>query len=551
MIQLLLVVALSSCFQFSDTHGTDMARLRPPAGKLFGTGVGGATDLNGDGIPDVVVTVESDKGHAAQYSGFNGAFIMMQDQLAPNGPGIAAWTQLSIATMGDFNNDGIEDFVMGVPEREDFLGDIPSQVVVYSGAGGKLLHLQFLFAQPTGYAVSSIGDINADGRDDLFLSGDAGGSPLFPNNAEVRLAPSGAVRYIKSGTGINDGFGASLAGVGDVNLDGFPDFAAGAPFGNYVRVFSGRSGSLLYQISGTGLFSTSLASSGDYDGDGRNDILVGAPSDTAGGSISIYSGATGLLAGKRFGAGSGENYGAAVAFIGDLNQDGMAEFAVGAPLHDAPGINNAGSVSIHRGGTAAPITYVAGDGVNFRIGTALSRAGDINQDNLPDLLILSPGGEDLPGLSPKGHVRLMSFAPGLVQFTASNGTQGCDGIQNVNLKSPPALAVTPMVVTTPAAPPASVGLLLITNVANQAGADPFGVGVIIYPDLFNATESYIGDMVSDTSGFGIGLVPVVNNPLFIGVDFYLQTLWYWGSGPCVPSTNLLASSQLLRLKFQS
>ncbi|MFN0204793.1 MAG: integrin alpha [Planctomycetota bacterium] len=536
--------------QFTDTHGTDIVRLKPPAGKIFGTSIAGAADLNGDGVPDVVVTVESDKGHAAQYSGFNGAFIMMQDDLSFFGPIFAAFTQLSIATIGDFNNDAIQDFVMGVPEQEDFLGDIPAQIIVYSGAGGKLLHLQFTFAPSTGIAVSDIGDVNADGKDDILFSGDTNGSsPFWSNSVRLGLSPVGNIKYTIFGTNVSDGFGNALAGIGDINFDGIPDFVAGARFANYARVVSGRNGTTIYTLTGGVSFGQSVAFAGDHNGDGMNDILVGGPGESATGSVSIYSGANGLLLNKVFGQTAGEDFGLGLSSVGDLDQDGFDEFAVGAPKFSNTSFVNAGAVRLFEGSTAAHITTILGDGNESRLGTALSRAGDVNADGLPDLLALSPGGENLPGQQPAGHVRILSFAPGLEQFDNALGTPGCSGIEHINLKSFPSLTINPMIVTSSSSPPASLGLLFITDAANLGGFDPFGLGIVMYPDLINATESYFGDIVSDATGFGIGLVPVVNNPQFLGVDFYFQTLWYWGSGPCVPSASLLSSSQLLRLTF--
>jgi hypothetical protein len=83
--------------------------------------------------------------------------------------------------------------------------------------------------------------------------------------------------------------GIAVAGLGDVDGDGTPDFAVGtlvfgsiAPnaFTGQVRIYSGASSLLLHTLNGTSpndFFGHSLASLGDLDGDGVSDFLVGAP----------------------------------------------------------------------------------------------------------------------------------------------------------------------------------------------------------------------------------------------------------------------------------
>lgn len=87
------------------------------------------------------------------------------------------------------------------------------------------------------------------------------------------------------GDAIYDELGISVAGVGDVDKDGQPDFAIGAhqiAGIGFVRVHSGADGRVLHTFRGDNLddtFGRSVARIGDVDKDGFADILVGAPQE--------------------------------------------------------------------------------------------------------------------------------------------------------------------------------------------------------------------------------------------------------------------------------
>jgi hypothetical protein len=149
-------------------------------------------------------------------------------------------------------------------------------------------------------------------------------------------------------------FGLALAGVGDIDGDGVPDLAAGAPYQNVagqgdrgqVFLFSGASGARLRTLNDTvpqagAYFGFALAGVGDVDGDGVPDLAVGAPNkEVAGqdaqGQVFVFSGASGqlVLTLTKPSPQAQAQFGWTLAGVGDVDGDGVPDLAVGAPFQD-------------------------------------------------------------------------------------------------------------------------------------------------------------------------------------------------------------------------
>jgi hypothetical protein len=219
--------------------------------------------------------------------------------------------------------------------------------------------------------------------------------------------------------------GRTVAGVGDVNGDGVPDFAVGlvtAPEGAEgnaisVRVFSGATGMLLWEIprpANTCEESiNSVGGAGDLNGDGRAEFMVGTPrtsrvacgvGDDAG-VVRIFNGATGTVFSQRFGN-ADDLLGWSVAGVGDLNGDGTLDLLVGAPGAGA----GAGRVDLVSGTVAGALLASAnGAAAGDAFGWSVAAAGDVNADGRADALVGAPFAQGVVGSPGVGAGRAYAY----------------------------------------------------------------------------------------------------------------------------------------------
>lgn len=235
----------------------------------------------------------------------------------------------------------------------------------------------------------------------------------------------GLAQSLQQTAGLTDGapnswFGKEI-GTADMNNDGVPDIIAGAPGDNRVFIYNGATKTQLYLVQGpaASMFGYSVSAAGDVNGDGWKDVLVGAP-EFAGqaGRATVYSGSTlpttqatifdlqGYELGGRFGH--------SVSIPGDLDQDGFAEVAVGAPWH---GTNNEGACFIysHVNATAPFYNYnfTFGGAVNENHGWVVRGLGDHVGDSRPDFAVGAPSCVSNPLIAGKvkvydGHGNLVT-----------------------------------------------------------------------------------------------------------------------------------------------
>lgn len=420
---------------FSGFDGSLLHDLHGDAsGDEFGETLA-AADVDGDGLLDLVVGAPFvDTGFVPFINANVGAFsVYAFGDGATHAAGGSFCTSSRVAGLGDVDGDGVGDYATGSPC--DVVSTMhPEPVRVYSGATRQLIHSIFYFNVMGlfGHDLDGIGDVDGDGASDIVVGnpGLAGGAI---DAGEVRVF-SGATgqeltALVRSGQG-SDRLGFSVAGVGDVDGDGVPDFAAGSPEwdrlviisglpvlrldAGKVEVFSGANGAKILTIVGPSSgarMGHSIDGLGDVDGDGVPDLAIGIPGDSSGtGSVEIRSGADGSLIRSRTGTLSGEALGTSVACAGDVDRDGVNDVVAGAPLG---GLFASGRVRVFSGASGAILLDVAGTDSGDHLGEAVAGAGDVDGDGHCDVIAGAPDA-DGSGLSSRGAALVFSGATGML-----------------------------------------------------------------------------------------------------------------------------------------
>lgn len=232
--------------------------------------------------------------------------------------------------------------------------------------------------------------------------------------------------------GGGDQFGASLAAAGDWNGDGIGDLVVGAPrpWGGqpgYAAVLSGANGDVLRVLAGSegdDHFGISVAGGEDLDGDGVAEVVVGAVSWKGqargiAGIVRIFSGADGHLLRALAQPAGAEMFGRELLLLDDVDGDGKGDVLVGCPALDGSLDGAAGKVIACSGATGAILYESVGEDRRDRFAQSLARAGDLDGDSIPDVLIGAPGFAKEERDS--GYVRAISGRTGSTLFTLALG----------------------------------------------------------------------------------------------------------------------------------
>lgn len=259
----------------------------PATDGAFGANGTPIGDLNGDSIPDILVSATgegaSTDGRAYVFSGAPG-FALLDTLVSPN-PETDGLFGVPIAT-GDLNGDNVDDFAVSAPEENIGATINAGRVYVYSGATRVLLYT-IQAATPVlgayiGGSVAALGDVNGDGKRDWAVgSSESSGSNMSGKVYIFSGADGAPIRQIlpESAT-YGSYFGIGLCGLQDFNSDGVSDLVIGSSFSvGFCYLYSGADGTRIgtiqppyYGSGDTGFcFPRSVI---DIDGDGARDLMV-------------------------------------------------------------------------------------------------------------------------------------------------------------------------------------------------------------------------------------------------------------------------------------
>ncbi len=239
-----------------------------------------------------------------------------------------------------------------------------------------------------------------------------------------------------NGNNSGDQFGISVDGVGDLNADGYDDFIVGASGADVngsksgsSYVYSGKDVSVLYAFHGDNAgdsFGYSVSGAGDVNNDGRADFFVGAKgSDINGddsGMVKVFSGLDGAILYTINGDSAESEFGDAIDGAGDVNNDGYADLIVGAPLKDNYGLGdneNSGAAYILSGADGSTLYMLKGDTAVDYFGGSVGGAGDINNDGYDDFIVGATG-DDNNGSS-SGSATVYSGIDGSILYAFNGG----------------------------------------------------------------------------------------------------------------------------------
>jgi hypothetical protein len=379
----------------------------------YGRSVACAGDVNGDGYDDVVVGAPRDEvgpvneGRVFLYLGSAGGLMSFSwsDESGDAASGFGS----SVAGAGDVNGDGYDDFLVGAPSWDSATQDVGAAFLYFGAAdGAPVLGWSFEGAalfEAFGTDVSTAGDVNADGYDDVIIG--AWGEDRCYVFHGGPSGPSGAPDKILA-SAVGSMFGWAVSTAGDTNGDGYADIMVGWPHwgvseeGRALVYFGSASGVTVnnwnYENTVSGAqFGYDVACAGDVNGDGFSDILIGAQKSTSGQSEEgraylFYGSENGPLA-QAFWIADAEQVGAhlgyAVAGAGDVNGDGYSDIGAGARDFDNPETDE-GRVAVWHGAADAPGALIGWQGEENQELAEYGHAvalGDFNGDGYADIVV--------------------------------------------------------------------------------------------------------------------------------------------------------------------
>jgi len=420
-----------------------------------GLTVAGAGDADGDGYYDLLIAApqNNEVGHNAGQVylvlGSPSSWSLGTDLAASDasflGEALDDQAGTALSGGGDVNGDGYDDFLIGVHNNDEG-GDTAGQAYLVLGrATGWAMDTPLGTVDASfvgtpddevGVAVAIDGDVNGDGYEDLLIGapgsayvGDTRGRAYLvlggPTGWTMDAPLAGRADVWFAGEAHNDGAGAALALVGDVDGDGNDDVLVAAQGNDQAGTTAGKIYLVLGQGGGLSDITLDLADAsflgegamegagdavggaGDVNGDGYDDLLIACAASAVmapmAGQVYLVLGrasgwaqdvSLGTVDASFLGEAAYDMAGADVSAAGDVDGDGLDDLLFSAPQHDGLG-HDLGRVYLFRGRTSGWTFLMAsadadavfdGVGIEEQMGWAAVGVGDVNGDGLDDLL---------------------------------------------------------------------------------------------------------------------------------------------------------------------
>ena len=367
----------SGLFSSSIRFSQDQAIVTLDTDVNIGRSVVNVGDVNGDGFFDTVVGIPNfgvSNSGAIQITLGDENGVNLDNNVHIDISNSGAQFGFSVTGAGDINLDGFDDVAVGAPFYSNGENNEGAVFVYLGGPSGlsssaiRIIEGNRSGAQ-LGFSVSGNGDINGDGFSDIIM-----GMPGFIPDTVKSSSRSKGTPSPKGGVGLL--LGALIGQIGnlpDAVIEGIEEGAR-----------SGKTTAMLGDVNGDGL-----------DDFGVGSPEHSTPGLDKRGAATIYGGSRNISniqpVAEFVGELANDSVGGHIERLGDINEDEIEDFAIGAS-----GVNNnEGAVYIHQGASSGisekPRIILEGNHSNAHLGESIVTVGDLNEDGIDEIAVGAPG----------------------------------------------------------------------------------------------------------------------------------------------------------------